>query len=153
MTKPDLDLQESYAICWGDEIEIDVSFPNADYLWQDNFTSPVYLIGKPGIYNVKIKNICGYIEKSIKVDLKDLNLFVPNVITPNNDNINDQFEIIGTDAGIELIILNRWGKKVYESDNYNNTWTGGMLPSGTYYYLAHDHCNYETYKGAIKLLR
>ena len=45
------------------------------------------------------------------------------------------------------MIFNRWGKMVYESDNYQNNWGGyhdnsGMtmgssnkLPTGTYYYI------------------
>jgi len=43
------------------------------------------------------------------------------------------------------MIFNRWGDKVYEGQDYQNTWggesprgsigTNGILPSGTYYYI------------------
>jgi gliding motility-associated-like protein len=48
----------------------------------------------------------------------------PNVITPNNDNINDIFEIKNLSENTEVIILNRWGNVVYSSTNYQNNWDG-----------------------------
>jgi hypothetical protein len=32
-----------------------------------------------------------------------------------------------------LVIKNRWGKTVYESDQYNNDWDGRGVPDGVYY--------------------
>jgi len=34
-----------------------------------------------------------------------------------------------------LVIFNRFGRIVYESDNYKNNWNGGNLPDGTYFYV------------------
>jgi gliding motility-associated-like protein len=64
-------------------------------------------------------------------------LTIPNVITPNGDEENDVFEIINIEyyANPQLVIFNRWGKKVYESSNYRNEWDGGKLSDGTYYYI------------------
>ena len=62
---------------------------------------------------------------------------VPNVFTPNGDKINDTFEIQYIDVlypGSSLRIYNRWGKKVYESDNYKNDWDGEKHKAGTYFY-------------------
>ncbi len=43
------------------------------------------------------------------------------------------------------MIFNRWGNKIYETDNYNNSWDGTInvgigiggneLPTGTYFYI------------------
>ncbi|WP_207218342.1 T9SS type B sorting domain-containing protein, partial [Hymenobacter persicinus] len=60
-----------------------------------------------------------------------------NVITPNNDGLNDKFEIknVGLYPGNSLTILNRWGKEVYRASNYNNQWDGAEQAAGVYYYL------------------
>lgn len=63
----------------------------------------------------------------------------PNVITPNNDGINDLFEIDNLPENTEVIILNRWGNVVFSSDNYQNNWdgkdnSGRALVDGVYTY-------------------
>jgi gliding motility-associated-like protein len=63
----------------------------------------------------------------------------PNVITPNNDNINDIFEIKNLPENTEVFILNRWGNVVLKSDNYQNNWdgkdsSGKELVDGVYTY-------------------
>jgi len=65
-----------------------------------------------------------------------------NVITPNGDGINDTFKlrILGA-TYYHLLIFNRWGEEVFESDDQNNCWTGknkndgSDCPAGTYYYI------------------
>ena len=71
-------------------------------------------------------------------------LFIPEGFSPNNDGNHDKFEMTLT-CGItaKLIVFNRWGEKVYQSDNYCNEWDGSSncgtsagkpLPEGTYFY-------------------
>ena len=66
--------------------------------------------------------------------------FVPDVITPNSDGLNDALIIPCADTNPTAIkIFNRWGDLVYESTNYNNDWAGthngNNLPPGPYYYI------------------
>jgi gliding motility-associated-like protein len=72
---------------------------------------------------------------------------VPNLVTPNFDDMNDRWIIPGLekmkDSGVE--IYNRWGNEVFRAYPYNNDWDGkssGMLtagndklPAGTYFYI------------------
>ncbi|QDA61415.1 T9SS type B sorting domain-containing protein [Hymenobacter jejuensis] len=60
-----------------------------------------------------------------------------NIITPNGDGKNDVFFIDNVQlyAGNQLAIFNRWGKEVYSTTNYRNTWGGEGLGAGMYYYL------------------
>jgi gliding motility-associated-like protein len=63
----------------------------------------------------------------------------PNVISANNDGINDLFEIDNLPENTEVIILNRWGNVVFSSDNYQNNWDGNdtsgkELVDGVYTY-------------------
>jgi gliding motility-associated-like protein len=64
------------------------------------------------------------------------NIFTPNIITPNGDQINDllEFKYLEFYPENNLVILNRWGNTVYETDSYKNTWNGDNLVEGTYFY-------------------
>ncbi len=79
-------------------------------------------------------------------DINDL--IVSKTITVNGDGINDYFEITGLEScayTYQVMLFNRWGTKVYESNDYQNDWGGyapnsslgsaGILPTGTYYYM------------------
>ncbi|MDN3725083.1 gliding motility-associated C-terminal domain-containing protein [Aequorivita sp. SDUM287046] len=81
------------------------------------------------------------------------NVMVYNAVTPNGDNVNDYFRIdVGNDdcaKSLNVMIFNRWGVKVFESNNYGlggdlfdgysagrlTLNDGKQLPSGTYYYI------------------
>jgi gliding motility-associated-like protein len=61
----------------------------------------------------------------------------PNVMTPNEDGKNDYFTIGNADqfTNVRLVIFNRWGKPVYQTDNYNNDFGGTIkLSDGVYFY-------------------
>ena len=66
---------------------------------------------------------------------------IPNVFTPNNDNINDLYEIRTTGVKeVSLQIFNRWGEKLYDNTSAKASWDGftlgGMsVPAGTYFYF------------------
>lgn len=65
----------------------------------------------------------------------------PNIFTPNGDQVNDLFEVpcLERIENAHLLVFNRWGDLVYESDKYNNQWDGTHqgepLPDGTYFYI------------------
>ena len=51
---------------------------------------------------------------------------VPNIITSNDDGINDflEFEYLQFYPDNELTIWNRWGNVVYKKSGYQNDWNG-----------------------------
>lgn len=81
-------------------------------------------------------------------------LFIPNVVTPNEDQLNDLFTIkeINYSSTINLKIYNRWGNLVFEDENYKNTWPSHfkMPVSGTYYYII-EYMG-QRFKGNVSLL-
>jgi gliding motility-associated-like protein len=92
-----------------------------------------------GSYNIKVvTQDSGYVSESnyvICVQPEPPTITIPNVMTPNGDGTNDFFVIrnlLQYDYR-PLIIKNRWGKTVYESDQYNNDWNGRNVPDGVYY--------------------
>lgn len=115
------------------------------------------------IYSVRAENIDGCIDTaSVTVEVKsDVGqvLFIPNVITPNNDGYNDSWRIenIQLFPSNRVLIVNRWGDIVYQSDFYNNDWDGsfggGLLPSGTYYYILDLGQGWGIFKGDVTIIR
>lgn len=107
-------------------------------------------------------SICKETEPRVRIH-------VPNVFTPNNDNLNDAFDIdIEGYTIYDLHIYNRWGNKVYSSKkdgvgNDGNNWngrnfnTGSECPEGVYYYVfTYKLLNMEKeaqMRGSITLIR
>lgn len=91
----------------------------------------------------------------------DAELEFPNVMTPNDDGVNDVFAIrnLNPEQPNILTIYNRWGKKVYEKENYKTYCKSGEdviynategfnaegLSDGVYFYTFH----YEGYTKAV----
>jgi gliding motility-associated-like protein len=80
-------------------------------------------------------------------------VYIPNVITPNNDGKNDVFVIDDKLIYSELKMYNRWGRNIYESKKYSNNWDGSEVAAGVYYYSIIDECNQNEYKGWLQLIK
>lgn len=83
---------------------------------------------------------------------------IPNAFSPNGDGINEVFKITGLMDNSKLIIFDRMGKKLYESDNYQNDWdgkdsNGNILESGTYWYVLKMPGYPDEFKGFVFLKR
>jgi gliding motility-associated-like protein len=114
-------------------------------------------------YTVLVESIEGCIDTaSVLVEVKsDVGqvLFIPNVLTPNNDGYNDTWRIenIQLFPSNRVLIVNRWGDVVYQSDFYNNDWDGsfggGLLPAGTYYYILDLGQGWGIFKGDVTIIR
>jgi len=83
----------------------------------------------PGIYNVMqvVINSFGCRDPSYsEVMIYPEYLFwIPNALTPDNDNLNDTFKptIVGV-HNYSFIIFNRWGEKIFETKDINAGWNG-----------------------------
>jgi len=51
---------------------------------------------------------------------------IPELITPNGDNVNDEFRVYksGQVTDYTMIIFNRWGQQVFSSTNPDEAWDG-----------------------------
>lgn len=95
-------------------------------------------------------------------------LVLPNVFTPNGDGKNDVFQPLKCPAfvtNISIVIVNRYGTKVYESNGPILAWNGKAtdgtdLPTGLYYYqavvsyaLLDQNAPSQTFKGWVQIIR
>jgi gliding motility-associated-like protein len=88
-------------------------------------------------------------------------IFIPTAFSPNNDQRNDVFYVRGnTIESMQLVVYDRWGEKVFESNSpgqgWDGTFRGKPLPPDVYaYYLTAICFNRSTFlkKGNITLLR
>jgi len=68
-------------------------------------------------------------------------VIIPSAFSPNNDGINDNWNIKGLNAysGYEFTVFNRYGQTVFTTKDYSKPWDGSYngkaLPFGTYYYI------------------
>ena len=68
--------------------------------------------------------------------------YIPSAFTPDNDGLNDAFEITGRQIRLfEIWIYNRWGELVYHSTDLDDVWTGDVnggthfAPNGVYQWV------------------
>jgi gliding motility-associated-like protein len=102
---------------------------------------------------VTVSDACGQ-TGHVRIDSRSCDFIVPNVITPNNDSKNDTFEINGLEKypNSTLVVFNRNGEKVFESDSYKNDWSAEGLPEGTYFMVLHRNDG-EQFEGSIAVIR
>lgn len=89
-----IDLGNDTLLCPGETLLLDVSLPDATFLWSDNSTDPQLLVTQPGIYWVQVSNQCGSVRDSVTVDYS----FSP-VADLGNDTALCQGESIILEAG------------------------------------------------------
>lgn len=111
------------------------------------------------------KNLCKN-QDTITILVKDVfckepELYIPNAFTPNNDQQNDVLFVRGnTIEKMHISIYDRWGEKVFESDNKLNGWDGTYkgknVPPGVFVYYLSIGCYNKlqfTKKGNITVIR
>lgn len=109
-----------------------------------NLYEPNYVFPGSGTFDVKLiaTNAFGCkdsISKPVTIDFV-LTFFAPTAFTPNDDLINDSFNVVVTgimDSTYLMIIYDQWGNEVFVSNNLNKSWSGkssngNMMPAGHY---------------------
>jgi len=159
----DFDLGPDETICSHQSFTLEGPEPPTghtyQYLWSPNGQTTNHIVlndGIPGTYHITL-NVGGGCTDDITITVEDCPITIPNVITPNGDGYNDKFTIEEIDnyPGSQMIIYNRWGKKVFEHSSYNNgvAWGAENNSDGVYYYILRLTDRNETeYHGTITVL-
>lgn len=138
-------------LCIGQQLLLNANIPKeADsviYTWQDGSKDSVLLVSQSGTYWVSayIEDYKITVTDTIRVNYTDCTppkylLWIPNSFTPNGDGLNDIFkpETLAEIEEYTMLIFNRWGQQIFESNNINKAWDGKykgrIVESGVYTY-------------------
>ncbi len=114
--------------------------PSHNYISGD----PVPPVDKAGTFlytATQVYKSCESLPDTVTViidkDPCDYDVKIHNVITPNGDGINDLWVIENLKfyPEVKVQIFDKLGDRVFSQERYANTWNGGSLPSGVYYYV------------------
>jgi gliding motility-associated-like protein len=89
---------------------------------------------KSGEYTIELSHDTNTCTPSKIETINIEEIFVPNAFSPNHDLYNEYFKINGPNK-TELSIVNRLGKEVFHSSEYQNDWDASDVPGGIYYYV------------------
>ncbi len=114
----------------------------AGYRWQDNSANQQLLITENGDFWVEVTDEFGCVGADTVRLIQDCAtvFYVPTIFSPNGDNVNDQFTILGGNVeSMQLQIFNRWGALVFENNSQETGWDGltfdqELAPTGVYIY-------------------
>ena len=133
---------------------------NTRYRWQDGSTAPGFTATLPGTYRLTLTTPAGcQVVASMLLAYDNaggcaLTGSLPNIITPNNDQANDYFELKGLNAtDWNLTIFNRWGREIFRQAAYDNRWNAIGQPAGMYYYRLANPATGQQYKGWLEVVK
>jgi gliding motility-associated-like protein len=136
-----------------------------------NITETGIVYSSPGVYTVNLvitspEGCLASVTQTLEVFAGEFGP-IPELVTPNGDNLNDYFKINGIERypDNELQVFNRWGNLVYSMKGYTNSngWDGKTnsgnksgnekLPAGTYFYLLNlNDSQGSVYRGFVQLM-
>ena len=113
------------------------------YTWSNGETGPTATFDEGGYHLVTAFNACGNHSWPFLFDARPCSIDMPNVFTPNGDNINGIFGPLLNQNESFLVfncqILNRWGNVMYEFNDMSKGWdgksqAGEAAVEGVYFY-------------------
>jgi gliding motility-associated-like protein len=69
---PTVNLGNDVTLCPGQTLNLNATFPNSTYLWQNNSTAPTFTVTQAGTYSVAVTNSCGTVSDNIVVSYNAL---------------------------------------------------------------------------------
>lgn len=134
----------------------------ASYVWSDGSITPTISVGSKGEYSVTVtdSNNCTGTSSANVIQVVAI---IPNAFSPNNDAVNDELRIVSNNSFISQIkwrIFNRWGEKVFETNDiaeaWDGTYKGQEVPNGVYAYYAEvtfSNDQTQVYQGNVTVIR
>lgn len=94
------------------------------------------VFGREGDYTVELTSQMGC-DSIVQLELEYFDVYVPNIFSPNNDGINDLFEVLGGENLLEireLTIFDRWGTTIFSGPVWDGTYNDEPVGNGVYVY-------------------
>ncbi|MBL7836669.1 MAG: gliding motility-associated C-terminal domain-containing protein, partial [Bacteroidetes bacterium] len=160
-----------------DIVEPEVTFTDESinaYSWRwsfgdgntDNTQNPKHIYGDTGLYTIILiannsNNQCNDTTYQTLRVLDIYRIFIPEAFSPNADEFNNIWQPSFTSIlTLEVTIYNRWGEKIYYSNDntgkWDGTYNGVEVDQGIYYYhikVRDNRKKWHYYNGTITLIR
>lgn len=144
------------------ESEVTGGDGNYSYEWSTGSTEQIMEITADSrkTYTLTITDNCEATPLEIEYEvIPDCEVGIPSLLTPYNpDQINDYFVIDNIESypNNQLLVFNRWGNTVYESENYQNDWNGvnqngQLLKTGVYFYSFESDAG--SFRGTLNIVK
>ena len=139
--------------------------------YSDNTLTNVLLIGDSMVpsnvttiyYITETTSGCEGLPISFTVTVQNCDIDIPTAFTPDNDGVNDKWELVNIDAvypNNTVKIYNRWGSLIfsspsgaYESNSWDGTFKGKILPvESCYFIIEYNDGEKEPSKGTVSII-
>lgn len=127
---PEYELAFEAMTCPGVKVPLSIPLEDAQsYLWSNGATTRMIEVdGVDTLHVFQVVDAFGCLHQdTARVNLydADVQLFAPNAFSPNEDGLNDVFQVLGYGyANTNLTIYDRWGERLYEADALDRPWDG-----------------------------
>lgn len=155
---------DKFEIC-PENVIVDFSDLNPNVYWKlDEDSSLTKEFDEIGNYEIWYKDSNGCENETILAITRcSTPFYAPSAFTPNYDGLNEGYRVYKEGiSNFNLIIINRWGQTVFQSNNIEEQWygvseNGDNHPVGTYIYKASyfdlgDH-KQKSHSGEVNLIR
>ena len=131
------------------------------YAWSNgSIENSINLSLSPGNYIVTVMDNNSCTEDTVFIIATMTAECIPNVFTPNGDNVNDTWSLEDTFlySDSEVRIYGRYGKLMFQSVGYDSPWDGknekgNDVPDGAYFYSIEIGHDFDAIKGSVTILR
>lgn len=128
---------------------------NGNIMFENYPQFNLYNIFGGKVYNIDVSNsVCKKNFQIIVPSNKICDYFIPNIFTPNEDGVNDEFILyLSQEIDYEIKIYDRWGNFIYNNSHTTNIngWDGEGFDVGVYIYQIYVKQYNQSYNGNITL--
>lgn len=142
-----------------DSLDLAYQWTPPIYLNSDSYANPISTPSSGVTYTVTATNAYGCItSREVKIKIIE-SILIPDAFTPNNDGINETWELIGIEdyPNCRITIYNRWGTVIFNSVGYqkpfDGTVSGALQIPGVYTYKIRLTENSPDLTGSLTLIR
>lgn len=149
---PEFSLGPDRTMCLGETLSLPADVPEGAFYWSTGDSGAVITVSDSGFLWAAVDQFGCVGYDTININMRNLDplefAMMANIITPNGDGLNDEFKLKIEDETLvynyHLIIYDRWGIRVFETDQLSEHWKGDLLNGkpayqGTYFYMM--NCN------------
>ena len=131
------------------------------YEWFNGFTgNPLDIILNPGNYSIMVRDNNGCYQDTIFMIATMIEDCIPNIFTPNGDNVNDIWKLEESFlySDTEIKVYGRYGRLLFHSVGYEYPWDGKDIKGrnvrdGVYFYSIELGNGFPSIKGTVSIIR